>query len=330
MKKLIVGVLAIVSLAAACGGGEDSLVVYSGRTENLVGPLFENFTEETGIDVEVRYNQSADLALLISEEGERSPADVFISQSPGAIGVLAGEGLLAELGADTLRLVPTDYRNANGVWVGLSGRIRALVYNAESVATTDLPDSVFELTAPAYQGRVAVAPANGSFQDFVTGMREIHGDQVTLEWLQGMEQNGSPTYANNTAIVQAVSRGEVEMGLVNHYYNLRALAEDPSLPSRNHFFQDVGSLAIITAAGVLDSSDNQEAAEKLIRFLLGAEAQTFFSEETFEYPLATAGQPAAALASLSEVRASTYDFNDLSGGLAKTRELIDAAGLEAP
>lgn len=330
MRKLIVGVVAAVSLIASCGGGQEGLVIYSGRTENLVGPLFEEFSAATGIPVEVRYGQSADLALLITEEGDRSPADVSISQSPGAVGVLAGEGLLAEMGADTLQLVPSDYRNERGTWIGLSGRIRVLVYNSDLVDEANLPSSVFELTTPEYKGRVALAPANGSFQDFVTGMRELHGDDVALEWLQGMETNESPTYANNTAIVQAVARGEVEMGLVNHYYNLRALAEDPTLPSRNHFFEDVGSLAIITAAGVLDSSENQEAAEELVRFLLGGEAQTFFSEETFEYPLAIASVPAAQLASLSEIQASTYDFNDLSGGLSRTRELVDAAGLEAP
>ena len=332
VTRRVLMILAVASiLAASCGGSDpDSLVVYSGRTENLVGPLFEAFTEETGIAVQVRYGQSADLALLIDQEGDNSPADIFISQSPGAVGLLAENELLVALSDATLGLVSEDFRNASGEWVGLSGRVRVLVYNSNLVDGGSLPESVFTLADTEYQGRVALAPGNGSFQDFVTGMREIHGDDATLDWLSALESNGAVTYANNSAIVQAVARGEVEMGLVNHYYNLRALAEDPALPSLNHFFDDVGSLIIITAAGVLGSSENSESAEELIRYLLGPEAQQFFSDETFEYPLANNSEANAVLASLNDLQTVTYDFDSLSGGLARTTELIDVSGLEAP
>lgn len=330
MRRVVALVAAAVLVASACGGNDSSLVVYSGRSENLVGPIFETFTEETGIEVEVRYSPSEDLALLIQQEGDQSPADVFISQSPGAIGLLAGQGLLAELGDDTLGLVPTEYRSAGGLWVGLSGRIRVLVYNADLVSTADLPNSIFELTDSVYAARVALAPANGSFQDFVTGLRELHGDDSALDWLEGMERNQAATYANNSSIVQAVARGEIDMGLVNHYYNLRALAENPSLPSKNHFFDDAGSLVIITAAGILSTSQAREDATRLIEYLLDADAQEFFSTETFEYPLASGSTPAAALSSLASLESATYNFDDLSGGLARSRELIDASGLEAP
>ena len=330
-RKLLL-ILAITSvIAASCGASDaDSLVVYSGRTENLVGPLFERFTEETGIAVDVRYGQSADLALLIDQEGDNSPADVFISQSPGAVGLLAGNDLLAALSDATLALVAEDFRNASGAWVGLSGRVRVLVYNSDLVDGSNLPGSIFDLTDDEYEGRIALAPGNGSFQDFVTGMREIHGDDATLDWLRALDTNGAVTYANNSAIVQAVARGEVEMGLVNHYYNLRALAEDPGLPSLNHFFDDVGSLVIITAAGILESSENSGPAEELVQYLLGPDAQQFFSDETFEYPLAIDSEANAVLASFNDVQTVTYDFDSLSGGLGRTTELIGASGLEAP
>jgi iron(III) transport system substrate-binding protein len=331
VKKLaLVLVLATITVAACGGASDNALVVYSGRTENLVGPLFEDFTEQTGIAVDVRYGQSADLALLIQQEGDRSPADLFISQSPGAIGLLAGERLLAKLSSETEALVPAEYRNSSSEWIGLSGRVRVVVYNSDLVDDSELPASIFDLADPRYKGKVAVAPANGSFQDFVTGMREVHGDDIALSWLSAMEGNDSPTYANHTAIVQAVARGEVEMGLVNHYYNLRALAEDPSLPSVNHFFEDVGSLVIITAIGILDSSSDVEQAEELIRFLLSARSQQFFTEETFEYPLAAGSQATSELTDLVDLQVTTYDFEDLSGGLTRTKELIDASGLEAP
>jgi iron(III) transport system substrate-binding protein len=161
-------------------------------------------------------------------------------------------------------------------------------------------------------------------------MREVHGDDAALAWLSALADNDPQVYANNSAIVQAVSRGEVDMGLVNHYYNLRALAEDPALPSLNHFFDDVGSLVIITGAGILGSSPRSDEATQLVQFLLGEAAQKFFTDETFEYPLATSGRPAAGLPSLEEIQATTYDFDDIGGGLDATQELINVSGLAAP
>ncbi len=315
-----------------CATDADTITVYSGRTENLIQPLIDRFVDETGIEVEVRYGDSADLALLIDQEGDRSPADVVISQSPGAVGFLAGNGRLARLSDDVLDQVAPEFRNTDGLWVGMSGRIRVLVYNTEMVTAAELPDSVFDLTDPAYRGEVAVAPTNGSFQDFVTAMRQIHGDDVAAEWLASMADNDAQPYANNSAIVQAVGRGEVPMGLVNHYYNLRALAEDPSLSSANHFFADgdVGSLLIATAIGVLATSDDPEAANRFAEYMLGETAQTFFTNETFEYPLAADVTPAPSVPDLADVSLTTYDFDDLGGGLERTKQLIDDSGLESP
>ena len=304
--------------------------MYSGRTENLIGPILEDFTEATGIEVEVRYGKSADLALLIDEEGDRTPADVFISQSPGAVGFLAGEGHLRPIDPDVLQAVPQEFRNAGGLWVGMSGRVRVIVYNRDLVDAAELPASVFELTDERFRGRVAVAPANSSFQDFVTAMREVHGDEATLEWLRGLEANDARAYAGNTAIVQAVGRGDVPIGLVNHYYNFRAKAEDPGVASENYYFpdRDIGSLLIVTAIGVLSNSDVPELADQLVEFMLGEEAQSFYSEQTFEYPLAAGVAPSSVLPPLSSIGVATYDFDRLGGGLERTKELIDESGLE--
>ncbi len=325
-------ILVLALVAAACGTDRQSITVYSGRTENLIGPLLDAFTEETGIDVAVKYGSSADLALLISEEGSRSPADVFISQSPGAVGFLAEAGLLRPVESGVLELVAPEFRNRDGLWVGLSGRVRVLVYNADLAEVADLPGSVFDLTDPRYRGEVGVAPGNGSFQDFVTAMREIHGDDTTLAWLEGLEANEARTYVNNTAIVQAVGRGEIPLGLVNHYYNLRAKAEDPTVRSENYYFPngDIGSLLIVTAGAVLDSTDAPDRAADFLAFMLGESAQTFYSRETLEYPLAADVGPSPALPPLSTLNVATYDFDRLGGGLGATRDLIDASGLEAP
>ena len=195
-------VLAVAAGAAACSGDDgtdsESITVYSGRSEDLVQPLLDAFTAETGIGVEARYGDSAELALLIQTEGSQSPADVFISQSPGALGLLAGEGRLAPLAEDLTGLVDAGFRASDDTWVGITGRVRVVVYNRDLVDADELPGSVLELTEPRYAGRVAVAPGNGSFQDFVTAMRNEIGDDATLEWLEGMAANGSPSTCSYT------------------------------------------------------------------------------------------------------------------------------------
>lgn len=322
--------LGLAALLPACTSDGERLTIYSGRSEDLIEPLLVEFAEETGIDIDVRYGDSADLALLINEEGDQSPADVFLSQSPGAVGFLDQQGALAPLDESVLDLVDAENRASDGNWIGISGRVRVLVYNTDDVDPADLPDSVLDLTDPAFEGDVAVAPSNASFQDFVTAMRSELGDDAAEEWLTAMADNDAPVYANNTAIVEAVGRGEVPYGLVNHYYNVRAKAEDPSVPSENHTFPDgdIGSLLIVTAASVLEGSDRPAEAEQLIAFLLSEDSQEFYSEETFEYPLAAGVEPPDSLAPLDTLSVDTIDFDELGGGLERTRELIEESGLE--
>src|SRR5918996_2679442 len=287
-KTAVVVVAVLLALASTgCSRSRDALTVYSGRTQNLIGPLLERFNRETGIAIDVKYGDSAELALLLAEEGDRTPADVFLSQSPGATGFLAGKDRLGQLDADVLDKVDPRFRNRDGHWVGVSGRQRVLVYNADQVRETDLPDSVLDLTDRRFAGKVAVAPSNGSFQDFVTAMRQLEGEDAAAAWLKAMAANQPRTYANNNAIVEAVSRGEVEMGLVNHYYNHRFQQESPGTPSRNHRFagDDVGALVIPSTASVLAGTDKTEEASRFLSFLLTEESQRYFSDQTFEYPL---------------------------------------------
>jgi iron(III) transport system substrate-binding protein len=329
----VLGVLASVGVLAGCGGGGDErLVVYSGRTENLVGPLLEEFAEATGVRVDVLYGDSADLAVQLDTEGDRSRADVFVSQSPGAMGYLDGKGRLLALPDSLLARVDERFHATDGDWVGLSGRVRVLVYNEDAVDASELPDSVLDLVDERYAGRVGIAPTNGSFQDFVTGMRELLGDDETRAWLEGMADNGARTYANNEAVRLAVERGEVDVGLVNHYYNERAKAEDPDVPTENHLFAagDPGSLILVTTVGVLDTAGDRRAdAEALVRFLLGREAQQYFAAETFEYPLVDGVRPVVAdLPALDDIPAPRLDLSGLGGGLQATRALIRSSGLE--
>jgi iron(III) transport system substrate-binding protein len=325
VAALLVAILA----ASGCGGDRDALTIYSGRTEDLVGPLLERFSEEQGVPIDVRYGDTPQLALLLAEEGDRTPADVFWGQSPGATAYLAQRDLLAPLSSETLGLVNPRFEDPQGLWTGTSGRQRVLVYNSETVAQDELPRSVHELTRPEYRGRVGIAPTNGSFQDFVTAMRDIEGEGATAAWLRGMADNGARTYANNNAIVEAVGRGEIEMGLVNHYYNHRFLQEDPSLPSRNHRFGDgdIGGLLIPSSASVLAASDKREEAEAFIRFLLSKEAQEYFADETFEYPLAQGVPPAEGVPPLASLRPPDEPPAQLAD-IEGTARLIQESGLQ--
>jgi iron(III) transport system substrate-binding protein len=334
MVARCLAVLAAVALAvnglAGCSDDGGALTIYSGRQEALVGPLLEQFAEEQGVDIDVKYGDSADLAVLIDTEGDNSPADVFLSQSPGAIGFIDGEDRLEELPESVLDKVPARFRADDGDWVGLSGRVRVIVYDRDETDESEVPDSVFDLTDREFNGRVGVAPTNGSFQDFVTTMRALVGDDETLAWLTAIRENGARTYANNIAIREAVARGEIDFGLVNHYYNEQAKAEDPDTTTENHFLpgNDPGAMILTTAVGIVDTADHEDDAEKFVEFLLAREAQEYFAEETFEYPLADGVQPAVDLPPLDELEAPTVNLSELGGGLQRTRELIRESGLE--
>ena len=209
------------------GSRRDALTIYLGRTQNLIGPLLERFNKETGIPIDgtgTRPSWPCCWPRRATAPGRRVPVP-----EPGATGFLAGKGRLGQLEATTLDKVDARFRNADGRWVGISPPA-VLVYNSEQVTEAERLDSVLDLTGDRFTGKVAVAPSNGSFQDFVTAMRQLEGEEATAAWLKAMVANKPRTYANNNAIVEAVGRGEVEMGLVNHYYNYRFQQESPGHP----------------------------------------------------------------------------------------------------
>ena len=328
MTRVVAVLLLLTTLLPACSQPE-TLMVYSGRSENLVGPLLTRFSRDTGIEVDIRYDETANLALLIEEEGEASPADVFLSQSPGATGLLLLADRLRPLPAELVAQVPPAFRGPEGKSVGVTARQRVLVFNQDEIAAEDLPASVMDIVDPEFAGRVAVAPTNASFLDFVTAMRQAEGEAATQAWLDALGEQDAPTYENNNAIVEAVSRGEIAMGLVNHYYNARFLAEDASLPSRNHVFAsgDVGAAILESAAAVVDSTDRPEDAEAFIAYLLQPQAQQYFAEETFEYPLVAGVEPVGDLPPLDIEGAPVIDLAALGADLERTSEMVSSSGL---
>src|SRR5215218_8508640 len=177
MPKTLLTLLALVLLAlglAACGGDDgDGLVVYSGRNEELVGKLMQQYQDETGEKLEVRYGDSADLAATLLEERDNTPADVFLSQDAGALGAVEGEGLLQALPQPTLDKVAARFRSHQGRWVGVTGRSRVIAYDKRELKPSELPQSVFDVPKPEWKGRVGWAPTNPSFESFVTAMRKL-------------------------------------------------------------------------------------------------------------------------------------------------------------
>lgn len=329
---LIAGVIATLGLAigaAACGGGESgSITVYSGREEALVASLFERYEEETGNEVEVRYGDSAELAATILEEGDNSPADVFFSQDAGALGALEKEGRFSELGEDVLGLVDARYRSRDGRWVGTSGRARVIAYDSRELSESDLPASVLDLSEPEWEGRVGWAPTNASFQAFVTALRLSAGDDAAREWLEEMVANGTESFPDNTSIRDAIAAGEIDVGLVNHYYVAQAREEEgPGYPVRVYFPPggDVGALVNVAGAGVLAGSGRQEDATEFVAFLLSPPAQRFFSRETKEYPLIDAVAADPTVVPLSEIEQPRIDLSNLDD-LQGTLTVIEESG----
>lgn len=335
MKRFLLplGVLLAVAWASSALSSGKEITLYSGRGENLVQPLIEKFTAKTGIEVKVRYGDTAMLAATLLEEGENSPADVFWAQDAGALGALAEAGLFRPLPGRILERVGAGFRSPEGLWVGSSGRARVVVYNTDELSESDLPESILDFTDPKWKGKIGWAPTNGSFQAFVTAMRTRLGEKAALDWLHGILANEPRVYPRNSAIVQAVGAGEVEVGFVNHYYLFRFLKDQgESFPARNYYTKggDVGALINVAGTGILKSSSRLETAETFVEYLLSDEAQAFIASEdqTNEYPLVAGVEINSRLKPLSEIEAPDIDLSKLSDLEGTLKLLLEAGVLE--
>lgn len=330
VRRSIVAAVVLSVLATACGGDPaGTLTIYSGRSEELVGPLLAEFEAETGITVEVRYASSTDLAATLREEGSSSPADVFFAQDPASLGAVAEAGLFRVLAPSIRSRVPESFSDRDGLWVGVSGRSRVLVYDATTLDPADLPTGADDLLDPVWRGRIGIAPSNASFLAFVAAMILDRGEDATAEWLAGLAANDPQIFSGNAAIVTEVNNGTVDLGLVNHYYLLGLIADQGSATAANHFFANAGpeSLVMPAGVGILATSDSLDAAEEFVEFLLTSDAQQYFAEETFEYPLIDAVEAPASLPPLDTLAHPDLDLSDLATVLDRATDLVAAAGL---
>ncbi|MEO6120849.1 MAG: extracellular solute-binding protein, partial [Acidimicrobiales bacterium] len=305
-STLLVSLLAATVLAGCGGGGDDALVVYSGRNENLVRPLLDRFETETGIDIDVKYGDTSELLPTILEEGDKSPADVFFSQDAGALGELADKDYFQALPADVTDVVPERFRDPQRRWVGVTGRVRVVAYNTDKVAVERLPASVLDVTDPTWKDKVGYAPTNASFVAYVSSLRETVGEDRTRAFLEGLKTNGAKRYDSNVQILDAVVSGEAELGLVNHYYLYGEFKERPDAKVANFYPGQgpggEGTLINVAGAGILATSKKTVEAQRFVRFLLEETSQNYFRDETTEYPLRLGVGAIAELPPLDSLR----------------------------
>jgi len=315
---------------AASEVDDEALVVYSGRSEDLVAPLLEQFTSETGIELSVRYGNTAAMTAQLLEEGDQSPADFFLSQDAGALGALGNAGCLAGLPEQSLALVEAGYRADDDTWVALTGRARVIAINPGLVAEADRPTAIEDVLDERWSGQVGIAPSNASFQSFITAIRVLDGEDAAREFLDGLVANDVQTYEGNGDVLAAVDSGEISMGLINHYYLYELAAEigAENLVAENLFLEDggAGSLVNVSGAGVVTGTDRGEDAQALLDFMLSESAQTYFAEKTFEYPMVDGIAPPAGLPTLEELAPPNLDLSDLDS-LGETLALINEVGL---
>lgn len=337
MKKLTAAALAAIVAALALVGGAatapkqtTSLTIYSGRDRVLVEAVLNRFTRETGIALNVRYASSTTLATALVEEGSSSPADVFWATEPGTLGLVSGRALLKRLPTATTTKVPARYSTRSRRWVGTSGRSRVLAYNTNLLTPAQLPKTIWGLTNPRWKGKIGIAPTNGSFQAFLGAAIHLHGEDRVRDWLRGLRENDVAFYPNNTTVVQAIARGDVQVGLVNHYYRYLLLADNPSLPVRNHWFRpgDPGSLVLAAGVGIVSATEKNAPALRFVNFLLGKWAQRYIARGpgAAEYPLVKGPAPRPGLPGIRTIKGPKYSLGRLAADLPKAVQLLLEVG----
>ncbi len=316
--------------AAPAAPAATTLTVYSGRSEIFVKPVVERFIKETGIQVKVRYGDTAALAATILEEGKNSPADLFFAQEAGALGAVANEGLLTKLPAATLARVPARFRSPNGLWVGTSGRARVVAYSTAALTPDQLPSSIYGFTHPRWKGKIGLPPTNASFQAFVTAVRLVAGEDRARDWLVAIKANDAKFFPNNLSVLQAIARGEIQVGFVNHYYLTQLKAQQPDAPVANYFLGkgDPGALVNVAGVGILKSSGQPAAAQRFVDFLLSQWTQRNFARGpgNAEYPLIRGVRPRPGLPKLAEIAGPDINLGRMGRELGRTLELLSELG----
>jgi len=321
-------------LAAGCGDSSSdsggSLTLYSSQHEPMTEALVAGFEEENGAKVEVRYGEDEGLASQIEQEGDASPADVFLAENTPPLELLAGKELLAEVDPSTLEEVPSQYSSPTGHWVGVAARATVMVYNPDLIAADELPVSILDLAKPEWKGELAIAPSEPDFVPIVSAIEKLDGEAAAKSWLEGFSDNAK-RYNDNEGIIAAVNDGQVAAGIINHYYWYEAAAEEgkDKIPSKLHYFgnEDPGALVNISGAGALESSDDPDLAQEFLAYAVSEEGQSTMTETgDWEYPLNSAAAPPPGLKPFNSLEPPKVGPADLGDG-SDPVELMQQVGL---
>jgi iron(III) transport system substrate-binding protein len=279
----------------------------------------------------VTYRQGGDTEMgnQLIAEGDASPADVFLTENSPAMAAVEKAGLFADLDADTLNQVPAQYRPPTGKWTGVAARTTVFVYNKTRLQPDQLPKSMLDLQQPEWKGRWGAPPARPDFQAIVSALLELKGEAATAQWLAGMKQN-AVLEDNNVSTLEAVNAGEIDGGIIYHYYWYRDQAETKEVSANTalHYFknQDPGAFISVSGGGVLASSDKKDQAQQFIRFITSKAGQEVLEKGTsFEYPVASGVPANPALPPLDELQAPNVDPSKLNA--QKVSDMMTQAGL---
>ena len=327
----VLSALAVVLGAMACSssGGNDELLIYNAQHESLTKEWIDAFTKETGVKVTYRQGGDTELGNQLIAEGDASPADVFLTENSPAMAAVEHAGLFADLDAETINQVPSRYRPASGKWTGVAARTTVFVYNTTKLQPDQLPKSMLDLEQPAWKGRWGGAPAKADFQAIVSALLQLKGEQATAQWLAGMKTN-AVVYNDNIATMKAVNAGEVDGGIIYHYYWFRdqAKTKADSGDTELHYFknQDPGAFVSLSGGGVLKSSKKTQQAQQFLRFITGKAGQEVLEKgDSFEYTVASGVPANPALVPLNDLQAPVVDPSTLDA--QKVSDLMTKGGL---
>jgi iron(III) transport system substrate-binding protein len=316
-------------MACSSSGGNDELLIYNAQHESLTKEWIDAFTKETGVKVTYRQGGDTELGNQLIAEGDASPADVFLTENSPAMAAVEHAGLFADLDAETINQVPSQYRPASGKWTGVAARTTVFVYNKARLQPDQLPKSMLDLEQPAWKGRWGGAPAKADFQAIVSALLQLKGEQATAQWLAGMKTN-AVVYNDNIATMKAVNAGEVDGGIIYHYYWFRdqAKTKADSGDTELHYFknQDPGAFVSLSGGGVLKSSKKTQQAQQFLRFITGKAGQEVLEKgDSFEYTVASGVPANPALVPLNDLQAPVVDPSTLDA--QKVSDLMTKGGL---
>lgn len=330
-KRISVVFLGFVMALPVVQAADDELVVYLGRSDKFVKPVIKEFTKETGIKVRLHSAKSTALLNKLKVEGERTQADLFLSNDAGNLQLGSDMGLFKPLPKGVSDVIEPNLKAADDTWVGLSARARVLVVNTS--ADVDFAKSVFDLADPRLKDRLAITHSgNGSFIAGVTVYMEAAGKEKTKSWLEGMKSNtGGQTFNKHSKVVAAVASGKKSIGLVNHYYIYRHLAKKPDAPIKIVVpDQDVDGMGVAwNVAGIAISkySNKADAAARFVEYLLSEKGQEIFAEMNREYPARKGVAAAAEVPVADSIKASSVAMAELGKQRNATIDLLEAVGM---